>query len=279
MQPTQPRHASDPGTVLSARNTGPAARLRAGRWNPRSTSAGQEPRGRRPKTRHPRLFCRRAMHVPPAHRATRGSPRRGEASALRGKVHPRIVRMVEHMFGYANIVAAPAGRLLVHLGRRYREDAFVREIARSVGLGVGPVSEALRLLAAGHHLERIERGRNVYYRANLESGLVRAVKLAATLAELDELLRALAPNVHAVTLFGSCATGEDTVESDIDLCIVTEEPGRVDAALARHPIAGGRPVSAIVLGPDEFLALGQRDPALAERIRQGWVAWEATNAL
>lgn len=187
--------------------------------------------------------------------------------------------MVEHMFGHANIIAAPAGRLIIHLGRRYREDAFVREIARSVGLGVGPVSEALRLLAAGHHLERTERGRSVYYRANLGSGLVRAVKLAATLAELDELLRDIAPHVHAVTLFGSCATGEDTVESDIDLCIVTEEPGPVDAALARHPLAGGRPVSAIVLGPDEFLALGQRDPALAERIRQGRIAWEADSAL
>ena len=183
------------------------------------------------------------------------------------------------MFGTANIVAAPAGRLLVHLGRRYREDHYVREIALSVGLGVGPVSEALRLLAGGHHLERTERGRNVYYRANLGSGLVRAVKLAATLAELDELLRDLAMHVQTVILFGSCAAGEDTVESDIDLCIVTAEPDRVDAALARHPIAGGRPVSAIVLGPDEYLALAQRDPALARRIRQGWTAWEAVDAL
>lgn len=183
------------------------------------------------------------------------------------------------MFGYPNVIAAPAGRLLVHLGRRYREAHYVREIARSTGLGAGPVSEALRLLADGHHLERTERGRNVYYRANLGSGLVRAVKVAATLAELDELLRALAPHVHTVTLFGSCATGEDTVDSDIDLCIVTGEPGPVDGALARHPAAGGRPVSAIVLGPDEYLGLEQRDPALARRIRQGWTAWEAIDAL
>ena len=104
-------------------------------------------------------------------------------------------------------------------------------------------------------------------------------KLAATLAELDELLRDLAPHVQTVTLFGSCATGEDTVESDIDLCIVTGEPDRVDAALARRPVAAGRPVNAIVLGPDEYLALGQRDPALARRIRQGWTAWEAADAL
>ncbi len=183
------------------------------------------------------------------------------------------------MFGCANVIAAPAGRLLVHLGRRYREDLYVREIARSTGLGVGPVSEALRLLADRHHLERTERGRNVYYRANLGSGLVRAVKVTATLAELDELLRALAPHIRAVTLFGSCATGEDTVASDIDLCIVADDPGPVDAALVRHPDVGGRPVSAIVLGPDEFLALEQRDPALAERIRQGRLAWEANSAL
>jgi DNA-binding transcriptional ArsR family regulator len=183
------------------------------------------------------------------------------------------------MFGSANVIAAPAGRLLVHLGRRYREDHYVREIARSTGLGAGPVSESLRLLADGGHLVRAERGRNVYYRANLGSGLVRILKVAATLAELDELLRELAPGVRSVMLFGSCATGEDTPESDVDLCIVADDPEPVDTALARYPQAGGRPVSAIVLNPDEYLALGQRDPALAERIQRGLVARETGRAV
>jgi len=160
-----------------------------------------------------------------------------------------------------------------------RDELFIREIARSTDLGVGPVSETLRVLAARHHLVRVERGRNVYYRANLGSGIVRELKVAATLAELDDLVGALASRVDSVMLFSSCATGEDTTESDIDLCIVTEDPDAVDAALAEHPSAGDRDVNPIVLTPERYYELGERDPPLAERIRQGRTVWEASDAV
>jgi hypothetical protein len=183
------------------------------------------------------------------------------------------------MFGCTNVIGSPAGWLLVHIGRRYREDLFVREIARSTGLGLGPVSETLRLLADRRHLFRVERGRNVYYRANLGSGLVRELKVVATLAELDGVVGDLAEHVVSVILFGSCATGEDTTGSDIDLCIVTEETDAVDAVLSMHPTAGDRDVSAIVMTPDNYLELGERDPPLAERIGRGRIVWEAVDAV
>lgn len=203
-----------------------------------------------------------------------------EPSRFPGQGSYPIVRIYEHMFGSANVIAAPGGSLLVHLGRRHREELFVREIARSAGLGAGPASETLRALADRHHLIRTERGRNVYYRANLGSGLVRELKVGATLADLDDLVQALIGRISLVVLFGSCATGEDTTESDIDLCIVvTEDPDGVDSRLAEHPTAAGRAVSAIVLTPDAYLALGDRDRPLADRIRRGRTVWEAVDAV
>ena len=91
------------------------------------------------------------------------------------------------MFGTANIVAAPAGRLLVHLGRRYREDHYVREIALSVGLGVGPVSEARASSPAGITSSGPSAAGTSITARTWGAALCGPVKLAATLAELDEL--------------------------------------------------------------------------------------------
>lgn len=49
--------------------------------------------------------------------------------------------------------------------------------------------------------------------------------------ELDNIVRVLTETgvVSQIFLFGSCARGEDTSDSDIDLCVLTTEKGR-------HPI-------------------------------------------
>ncbi len=176
---------------------------------------------------------------------------------------------------YGTLFRKSALTLLVFLGRQYTRHFHVRDLARSLGYDVSIISRNLKAIEAAGLATREEVGNLVFYRANMESALLRHMKVCFTLLELNDLARALAPIASSVVLYGSCATGEDTVESDIDLFIQTAD--RTAAAERVDAFAGTarRPISAIVAAPADLYAMKTNDPALYASIRQGIALKEA----
>jgi len=89
------------------------------------------------------------------------------------------------------------------------------------------------------------------------------------LLELSDLIRAGQDRVTRMILFGSCASGEDSFESDIDLYIETTNRSSVKALLADAESGISRKISPIIVSPDEALQLRTRDRPLFERIQAG----------
>jgi predicted nucleotidyltransferase len=70
-------------------------------------------------------------------------------------------------------------------------------------------------------------------------------------------------------LFGSCAVGEDTVKSDIDLYIETTDRPATKDLIARYEADISRKISPIILSPEEAVPLRTRDRPLFDRILAG----------
>ena len=71
-------------------------------------------------------------------------------------------------------------------------------------------------------------GRMYQHGLNLENPVLRHIKVAFSLQELQdsaivEEIKANAPDVLSVTLFGSVATGRDTPRSDVDVAIISRK--------------------------------------------------------
>lgn len=181
------------------------------------------------------------------------------------------------MFDNTNILSRTSFLLLRFLGRNYREEFYVREIARVLHLGAGSASETLARLSEAGLLHRQERGRLVLYRAAMESPLLREIKVCATLLEINSLVLHLQGKVRRAILFGSAATGEDTDESDIDLFIETDDASSAAESVATVQADLDRDISPIILTPGEFRSLKTRDRALYERILGGKVLIEEHN--
>ena len=98
---------------------------------------------------------------------------------------------------------------------------------------------------------------------------MREVKILATLLELSPFITELKTHVSRLTLFGSCAHGEDSVESDIDLFIETADRTAVQYTISRNEKILSRKLSPIIVSPEESAQLRTRDRPLYERIRQG----------
>jgi len=105
------------------------------------------------------------------------------------------------------------------------ESFYLRQIARITAAGQGSVQRELKKLAEAGIIERLEQGRQVYFRAKRNCPIFGELKgLILKTAGLVEVLRsALSPVTDKIDLafvFGSQARGKAKAASDIDLLIV-----------------------------------------------------------
>lgn len=149
---------------------------------------------------------------------------------------------------------------------RPESSLHVRELARLTGASPGSLHRELRALAEMGLLLRQEIGRQVHYRANLQSPVFHelAALLRKTAGLADVLRDALAPLGHKVELafvYGSVAAGTEQAGSDVDLMVLgTATFGDLARVLAAAQEALRREVNPTVMPRAEFTErLSHRD--------------------
>jgi len=173
------------------------------------------------------------------------------------------------MFKNLNILETPSFMILAFLGRNYRTSYYVRELATILPVSTGAVSGYLRILEESGLVVSERKGRTLLFRADITHPLVRESKILATLIELSPLVSAGKGLVTRMILFGSCASGEDTQESDIDLYIETVYRQEVSDLIRDYGMKSTRKISPVILSPEEARQLPVRDRPFFERIRAG----------
>jgi predicted nucleotidyltransferase len=173
------------------------------------------------------------------------------------------------MFKNMNVLATPSFETLIFLGRHPRNSYYVRELAKLLSISTGSASAQLRNLQENGLITSEQKGRTLLFRASMANPIVREAKIFASLLELSDLMSAGHDHVVRMILFGSCASGEDSEESDIDLYIETIDRQVVKELLARLESGISRKISPIIVAPDESLQLRNRDRPLFERIQAG----------
>ncbi|MGB5932373.1 MAG: nucleotidyltransferase domain-containing protein [Anaerolineae bacterium] len=162
-------------------------------------------------------------------------------------------------------------RALSFLAEHPEQTYFVKEISRLAGISYGGASEALAQLYALGLLTREQRGKLILYRASAQHPLIRRYKVLLTLTDLTALLDELKPLTSEVILFGSCAEGTNTAESDIDLYLTTDTPDVVRDVIWRTPLA--KKLRPIISTPIGSVETKQQDPVFYEQVMRGIVLW------
>lgn len=147
----------------------------------------------------------------------------------------------------------------------------VRELARLTGASPGSLHRDLRAMADLGLLVRQETGRQVHYRANVDSpiftelaGLLR--KTAGLADVLREAVKPLAGKIDRAFVYGSMARGSEHAHSDVDVMIIGDVDF-ADAVLALAPAQEKlrREINPTVLTASEFAKkMKQRDGFVAQ---------------
>jgi predicted nucleotidyltransferase len=141
-------------------------------------------------------------------------------------------------------------------------EIHAQPLIKRLKLSRKPTFDALRLLEKGGLISSREIGRAKMYTLRRENAAVKQLKILATLDIIIPLLSGLEGS--EAYLFGSCARGEDTEASDIDILIIGETGGS-DALGRIKPHARMKP---IYMSPIGYAALARKDPAFYERLEK-----------
>ncbi len=178
---------------------------------------------------------------------------------------------------YEEIFATSYARVLRFLAYHAGRSFYEQEIVERTGVSRSAVNLATRSLHRAGLLLLERRGRMNFYAADDRHPFVRQFKVLNTVAQLEPLLRALRSLARQITLFGSCAEGTDTPDSDVDLFIIAPERSRVMAVISHHHFE--RPVRPVIANSQELAAMKENEPAFYAQIQRGIVLWEAMDEL
>ena len=150
---------------------------------------------------------------------------------------------------------------------------FISQIARDTGLSKGEVSKAVKVLKDGGLVQSEQNGRNMVCFVDRRLPVFTRLRTAFNLLEIMPKTAPLQKCADKVVLFGSCADGTDTSESDIDLLVITRDKAKADKAARKIKLS--RPVQWVIKTPQEYVVLNSKEKVFAEEIGKGIVLWEA----
>jgi predicted nucleotidyltransferase len=162
------------------------------------------------------------------------------------------------------------GLLFGQPARRFQSAELIR-LAHS---GTGATHRLLLRLAESGLVRASTEGHQKYYQANADApvfeelrGLIR--KTVGLAGPLQEALVSLGSRIQAVFVYGSVASGEDRVDSDIDLMVIAEDldyPTLFEALQATEQQLG-RPVNPNLMTLDEWRSKCAQPDSFAARLQ------------
>jgi predicted nucleotidyltransferase len=180
-----------------------------------------------------------------------------------------MVRKNEHMFDITNLTPL-AMKALLHLARAPDNEYYLRELAKEIDASVGGLHEVLKHLHQMHLINKRPSGKNLYFSVR-DGPAIHPFKLFMNIMELEPVVGAIKEQAATIILYGSCASGEDVLESDIDLLIVTQ-----DTSNARSIIKGitlSRELRPLIISSSGLMKLKTKDPAFYDEVMKGVVLW------
>ena len=149
---------------------------------------------------------------------------------------------------------------------------FISQIARDIGISKGEVSKAVKVLKDCGLVSSEQSGRNMVCFVDRRLPTFARLRTVFNLLEIMPKIVILQKCADKIVLFGSCAQGTDTVDSDVDLLVITRD--KVKAQKATQKVKLSRPIQWVIKTPQEYVILNSKEKVFAQEVSQGITLWE-----
>lgn len=152
-----------------------------------------------------------------------------------------------------------------------------REIARKTGISYGSANRVLNALFADGILARRQAGKMLFYSFNGGDPIAKILKIFISVSMLRPLIKNLREFASEIVLYGSCARGEDTSASDMDLFVISEEKEKALGTIETFRFRKGFEnvtIAPVILSSQEMLKSEKTDKEFLSLVREGIVLWD-----
>lgn len=167
----------------------------------------------------------------------------------------------------------PELKVLDHLILSLEGKGFISQVARDIGISKSEVSKAVRVLKQSGLVRTQLSGRNVVCFVDRRLPVIARLRIAFNLLEITPKIEPLRNCTDKIILFGSCAQGADTFNSDIDLLIIARDKAKINKLAQKIKLS--RPVQWVIKTPQEYVIMNHKEQVFAREISRGIVLWEA----
>lgn len=164
-------------------------------------------------------------------------------------------------------------KILDYLTVSLEGKGFISQIARDIGISKGEVSKAVKILKNCGLVDSEQSGRNMICRVDRRLPAFARLRMAFNLFEVMSKTAVLHKFADKIVLFGSCAEGTDTVDSDIDLLVIARD--KLKVYKVARTIKFSRPVQWVIKTPQEYVVLNSKEKVFVGEIGKGITLWEA----
>ena len=168
-------------------------------------------------------------------------------------------------------------KVLSFLAKFLDKEFYERQIARKIDIAYGSANRALNELHSSGAIKRRQEGKMYFYSVDPSSIAIIEFKKLINLMLIEPLIEKLKDVSVRIVLYGSCAQGTDTSQSDLDLFIVSHHRERVVEAISNFSFSQGFEdihIQPVIKSPAELLESGESEQAFLEEVEQGIMLWE-----
>lgn len=163
-------------------------------------------------------------------------------------------------------------QILSFLAKNPLSAFYGREVARQTGVSIGATNQILNNFVRTELILREKRGRIYFYSVDIGNPVIRQFKIFENILDLSPLIDKIKGLCEKIILFGSCAQGNDTAESDIDLFVHTEGPNEVRNKIQISKLK--ERLKPVLVNNLELVRLKQKDKPFWEQVSKGILLWE-----
>jgi predicted nucleotidyltransferase len=152
----------------------------------------------------------------------------------------------------------------------YNKDALTAQTIKSLTkISKSGIYTTLRALISDGLVKSLKNG-HILYRANMDHPAVRQFKILGSVSKIYPLIRKISSLSDKIILFGSVSRGEDLLDSDIDLFIISRNKDELNKLI--NPT--NEKIKAIIKTPTETQEFSKKEPMFYSEVIKGIILFD-----
>jgi len=176
-----------------------------------------------------------------------------------------------------HLIATNNQKVLGFLAKFSDKEFYERQVARQLGISYGSANRALNELYSTRAVTRRREGKMYFYSIDSPNAALSEFKKLVNLMLIEPLVEELKKMSNRIILYGSCALGADTSESDIDLFVISNSKEDVSNVISSFQFPRGFEsihIQPVIKTPVELLESRESESSFLEEIESGITLWE-----